>query len=366
MGLASSIEPGQNICASVPRRDLSAGGSQPSAWPDFLLASCAPALPPEDNVVILPKQQLTPKQSQQPEESGRTHQSIFHAAQTGLPSVRSSRPSPTTVSSSVSLLPVPLLQQPHFVPSQPLRPLAAATLNAPPLLIWDWDDTLMCSSAINNQQLYAHQAQQLECVLEQLLSLSLRLGETLIVTNADQLWVTESARQFTPRVAAFLSRIPIISARVKYEGIYPNDVFAWKRETFREVIGARVARSRPGSLLNLVVLGDSPSEMEAAHSSTLGVGLFSTVKTVKFKENPTADELIEQLHMMTHELGSIVAEERTSFRNLVQRMHNYSGANPLASLTYLAQPTARQMIYHPTPPPVAYTHVGAAHPQPPW
>merc|ERR1711957_573877 len=142
----------------------------------------------------------------------------------------------------------------------------------------------MCSSAINNQQLYAHQAQQLEHVLEQLLSLSLKFGETLIVTNADHLWVTESTRQFAPRVATFLSRIPIISARVKYEGIFPNDVFAWKRETFREIIGVRIARSRPGALLNLVVLGDSPSEMEAAHSSTSGV--VSAVKTVKFKESP--------------------------------------------------------------------------------
>jgi hypothetical protein len=206
-----------------------------------------------------------------------------------------------------------LEQQGHAVGVQPQETI----------IIWDWDDTLMCSSAINANQLLPQQAAQLEAVLEQVLSASMRLGETCIVTNADELWVLESTRRFCPRVLPMLSQFSTVSARRKYEHAYPGDVFAWKRETFREVLAKRKGAAQVGnaaSSLNLVVLGDSPAEMEAAQTSTFGVTYPLTIKQVKFKEIPTVDELVEQLHMVLQDLSSIVTDDRSNYRSLVPRL----------------------------------------------
>jgi len=203
---------------------------------------------------------------------------------------------------------------------------AAGVQSQETIIIFDWDDTLMCSSAINANQLLSHQAAQLEAVLEQVLSASMQLGETCIVTNADELWVLESTRRFCPRVLPLLSQINVISARRKYERSCPGDVFAWKRETFREVLASRKGAAQfaggVGSSLNLIVLGDSPAEMEAAQTSTIGAMYPLIIKQVKFKEIPTVDDLVEQLHMVVQELGSIVMEDRSSCRNLVARLRS--------------------------------------------
>mmetsp|Transcript_1821 Transcript_1821/g.4569 ORF Transcript_1821/g.4569 Transcript_1821/m.4569 type:complete len:435 (-) Transcript_1821:171-1475(-) len=221
-------------------------------------------------------------------------------------------------------------QQP--IPDWPGRPaltgnLKAASVPQPQdtVLVWDWDDTLMCSTAINSGQVGQYQVPQLDTLLEQVLSLSLRLGETIIVTNADELWVSSSGRQYAPHAAPLVSGIRVVSARRKYEHLFPGDPFAWKREAFREVLASR----RNGLYgLNLVVLGDSPAEMEAAQSSTAGMAN-CLVKTVKFKDLPTADELTDQLRVISQELPSICAEEKSCSRNLSQFLR-YGGGRPSA------------------------------------
>eukprot|EP00930_Biecheleria_cincta_P019879 TRINITY_DN15074_c0_g1_i1.p1 TRINITY_DN15074_c0_g1~~TRINITY_DN15074_c0_g1_i1.p1 ORF type:complete len:465 (-),score=62.09 TRINITY_DN15074_c0_g1_i1:199-1566(-) len=188
------------------------------------------------------------------------------------------------------------------------------------LLIFDWDDTLMCSSAINANQFLPHQYAQLEALVEQVLVTSMRLGETCIVTNADELWVHESTRQFLPRVMPLLSQMQVTSARRRHEACFPGDIFAWKRETFREVLAVRPASAMLAGGTNLVVLGDSLAEMEAAHSSSIGLPSPPTVKTVKFKDAPSVEELLEQLRIVSQELDVIVAEEKGSARDLVHRI----------------------------------------------
>jgi len=186
-----------------------------------------------------------------------------------------------------------------------------------PLLLWDWDDTLMCSSAINAHQVPPASLQELETCIEQVLSLSKKLGETIIVTNADDIWVLESSRRIAPRVLPLLSEIPVVSARKLYEQQWPGDCFAWKREAFREVLVSRRFQGRP---LNLIVLGDSPAEIDAAHKATMGLPSPMSVKTVKFKDLPSVDEVIEQLRIVQQELPRIVADGTNSHRNLLYWM----------------------------------------------
>lgn len=195
-----------------------------------------------------------------------------------------------------------------------------STLSRPALdtvIIWDWDDTLMCSTAINSGR---QVSPQLERCIEEALTFSMQLGETMIVTNADDMWVFESSRRFAPRVRSILHQISVHSARRKYEAKFPGDVFAWKRECFREILSHR---GNSGQGLNLVALGDSPAEMEAAQTCTYGLPIHPVlVKTVKFKETPSCEELCDQLTLLMQDLRAIVEDEKDTNRNLAMWMRN--------------------------------------------
>merc|ERR1712039_806451 len=87
-----------------------------------------------------------------------------------------------------------------------------------------------------------------------------------------------------------------------------------------------------GGGLNLIVLGDSPAEMDAAQTSTYGLAILPLiVKTVKFKETPTCDEVCEQLRICIQDLPSIVAEESDNSRNLALWIR---GRSPLSRADY--------------------------------
>jgi len=178
------------------------------------------------------------------------------------------------------------------------------------IIIWDWDDTLMCTNAIaSGRMMGGGFMPELECLMKECLTISMSLGETFIVTNAEDGWVWETARRFTPGCLGLLMQVPIISARNKFQNRFPGDGFAWKHETFSEIFGSR--RLTHG--MNLIVLGDSDFEIQAARTSTCRMSVDSLrVKTVKFKEAPTCEELCSQLKRMAQELPSIVNDPRDS------------------------------------------------------
>merc|ERR1719201_695363 len=70
---------------------------------------------------------------------------------------------------------------------------------------------------------------------ERLLEHSLRLGHTFIITNAMDGWVEKSAAKYLPELLPVLKKVSIISARSRYEGLYPSEVGKWKISAFRDV-----------------------------------------------------------------------------------------------------------------------------------
>jgi hypothetical protein len=195
--------------------------------------------------------------------------------------------------------------------------------NSPPsdtVIIFDWDDTLLCSSAINLQQWNASQLEELEIAIETVLIAAMRLGETLIVTNGNRCWVQDSSRRFLPRLTPLLNRLKVMSARAAYETSWPGDPFAWKKAAFHEILSDRQGKLDPAhATLNLIVLGDSLAEIEAAHSATQRIPGTSLVKTVKFKEMPSADELLGELRMVTQMLPQIVHQDSACGKALIPR-----------------------------------------------
>jgi len=93
--------------------------------------------------------------------------------------------------------------------------------------------------------------------------------------------------------------------------------------------------------MNLIVLGDSDCEIQAAWTSTRRMSADSLrVKTVKFKEAPTCEELCNQLKRMVRELAAIVDEEKDSNTQLSPSRTGSSQPSSLPSSPSMSLSTA--------------------------
>jgi hypothetical protein len=188
------------------------------------------------------------------------------------------------------------------------------------LIIFDWDDTLLCSSALRLQQVPQSKLKVLSLTVEWTLRMAMQLGEVMIVTNGTESWVDESCRRFLPGLLPLLGHrhLHVRSARHCYERAYPGDKYAWKRETFKDILGPRHKAT------NLVVFGDSFSEIYAAHDALHCMVDSSLVKTVKFTEQPSVNELIGQLRCASQEMASLVAQDDHTHSTLVRLPSSWS------------------------------------------
>ena len=121
------------------------------------------------------------------------------------------------------------------------------------------------------------------------------------MTNAAEGWVEMSAKCFLPRVYETIkSDVTIISARTRYEHLYPGNFQKWKVEAFLE---AR-AEMEYAAITNLIVIGDSNFEMQAA--KILGSYFKKAfIKTVKFRHSPSTAELIKQVVIVNKKFDKI-------------------------------------------------------------
>lgn len=179
------------------------------------------------------------------------------------------------------------------------------------VVIFDWDDTLLCTSYLNCRQgqplspVIERHLRGIEAADRKLLELAMRLGQTFIITNAMHGWVEYSAANYVPDLLPVLQRINIISARGKYENLYPGEVGKWKVNAFLEV-----QRELDSQIItNLISLGDSNFEMDAVH--VMGKEFSQAlVKTIKFRENPSPEELLKQLELVAQKFEKIVENAR--------------------------------------------------------
>lgn len=174
------------------------------------------------------------------------------------------------------------------------------------LIVLDWDDTLLCTSSLSNPRISSNgqscpRLRNVALAAQRLIELSLSLGETIIVTNAWASWVEHSAKRYMPSLLPLLKGIEVISARQRYEAQFPQQIAKWKMNVFLELQRQR----SQDSVTNLIVIGDSSFEIDAA----LAIGhLFpkAVVKTVKFREAPTPEELVKELQLAGDRLRKIV------------------------------------------------------------
>ena len=178
------------------------------------------------------------------------------------------------------------------------------------IFIFDWDDTLLCTSVLSPRGYFddniiilpskIEKIKKLEILVKKILTIAIEKGETYIITNSEPGWVEYSCERFFPNTFYLLNKIKIISARRLCENKYPRDFKIWKIIAFREII-------KNYELIlptNIICFGDSTYEMEAAHDIK---GKFPNgfIKAIKFREFPSIDELINQLNIVIENFNFI-------------------------------------------------------------
>eukprot|EP00448_Togula_jolla_P012211 CAMPEP_0170597736 /NCGR_PEP_ID=MMETSP0224-20130122/15864_1 /TAXON_ID=285029 /ORGANISM="Togula jolla, Strain CCCM 725" /LENGTH=283 /DNA_ID=CAMNT_0010922223 /DNA_START=30 /DNA_END=881 /DNA_ORIENTATION=- len=175
------------------------------------------------------------------------------------------------------------------------------------LIIFDWDDTLLCSSALQADWASGVSSAglaELEELVLSLLKLSEDLGTIAIVTNSGQGWVESSAALFLPELLPTLGRIPVIYAREEYSKAFPRSSAQWKLQTFLEL-----QRLNASTITNVLVIGDSNDEMMAARMLQKKWPQV-LVKQVKFVARSSISELMQQLRLLKGELRRLVESSK--------------------------------------------------------
>eukprot|EP00914_Ancora_sagittata_P027610 GHVO01053988.1.p1 GENE.GHVO01053988.1~~GHVO01053988.1.p1 ORF type:complete len:245 (+),score=38.03 GHVO01053988.1:316-1050(+) len=202
------------------------------------------------------------------------------------------------------------------------------------VIIFDWDDTLLCTSYLNGrldllkskQSIIHTQLSQLANAGIEILKTAQRLGRVFIITNAMEGWCQFSAQKYLPKLHEYMEftteRIPVISARYRFEESFPGAVEQWKIHAFLEV-----QRSLNNQIItNLISLGDSSLEMDAVH--VMGKEFAQAlVKTVKFRENPNPDELTKQLDLVNEKFERICVNAKNLRIGLEKKCGGRSSTN---------------------------------------
>lgn len=180
------------------------------------------------------------------------------------------------------------------------------------LIIFDWDDTLLCTSYLTRFAAFglldlSKQVRNTLKIVEknvlELLELAIACGQTFIITNAQSGWVESSAKLWAPSLVNVLRNVQVVSARSRYEEQFPDDATRWKCEAFLDV-----SRHLDNQVItNLVSLGDSEHEMKA--TQIMGNKFQrASVKFVKFTPLPSPKEMQQQLTLVYQAFTDILGK----------------------------------------------------------
>lgn len=182
--------------------------------------------------------------------------------------------------------------------------------NLSTVTIFDWDDTLLCSTwlvqhGINLETTQIpldirESLQLLEKAVIELLTKAKTYGPVYIITNAGYGWVQMSAKKFLPNVYPILSDIRIISARALYEPYYPP--MFWKRCAFQFELNQLYANC--DKLINVISFGDSASERFATNSLEFTNQSFK--KFVQFRERLEPSQMTQAISYILGQLDMLV------------------------------------------------------------
>mmetsp|Transcript_21156 Transcript_21156/g.46648 ORF Transcript_21156/g.46648 Transcript_21156/m.46648 type:complete len:259 (+) Transcript_21156:85-861(+) len=171
------------------------------------------------------------------------------------------------------------------------------------VLIFDWDDTVLPSSWVQEQGLrldgesvltdqQEEELQELARLANETLCTAKQFGTVVLVTNAEKGWIELSCQKFLPLLIDTLADVKLLSARTEYEGAGHSSPFEWKLKAFESEI-ERLFKADCHRRKNILSFGDSAHEREAVIHVTATMPNCRT-KSLKFVERPRIEQLRKQ------------------------------------------------------------------------
>jgi len=180
------------------------------------------------------------------------------------------------------------------------------------IFIFDWDDTVLPSSWVQQQGLRFDDESKLTDAQRQVLSevavlaaetfrIAKENGTVVLVTNAERGWIELSCQKFLPTLCPALESIKLLSARTTYETPAMSSPLDWKLCAFeseiRRVFGSDVVLE-PERRKNILSLGDSMNEREALLRACSSLPNCRS-KSLKFVERPDISQICKQHTLIT-------------------------------------------------------------------
>ena len=185
----------------------------------------------------------------------------------------------------------------------------------------DWDDTMFPTSFCNKNKIDLKNSSNIsnyklffieldKAILNVLEKLKLS-GSVYIITNASIIWI-KNCLEILPKTKKYImnNEIRIISARDIYSKLNDSP-FKWKIFTFQNVIDIVMNNKKNNNILNIISIGDASYEyygllnlddyLQKKHKNNNYL-----LKSVKFIEKPTFEEITDQLDVLLKNIDSIV------------------------------------------------------------
>jgi len=189
-------------------------------------------------------------------------------------------------------------------------------------VIFDWDDTLFPTTSLAAERGSLENGSPLDQALQEhlckVLEEALRLAPdgTYIVTNAIEGWVKHCVENFYPAALPFLDRVHVVSARNRFfenaaeaenkKATCAEDLFNWKATAMQSLVkedGGHALSYTDVGPLNIIAIGDAPTDTTAARTLAPHLPAGSWLKTVQLMAAPSLPCFGEQLRLI---LGAMV------------------------------------------------------------
>ena len=174
------------------------------------------------------------------------------------------------------------------------------------IIFLDWDDTLFCTNIIMK---YGYDLEInkypknilieisfLEIYVLNFLEKVIKKGDVYIISNSLIGWIEYCCQRFYPNVLPLLKKIKIFYSKINYKKKHPKCGLMWKRECFNEIAN-EYNLDLPS---NIISIGDNFGELEAGRDLEKKFKN-SFIKTIKFKKDPTIEDLIYQLSIVNEQ-----------------------------------------------------------------
>lgn len=184
------------------------------------------------------------------------------------------------------------------------------------ILIFDWDDTVLPSTWIQEQGLRLDDGsvvtEEQRRIFDKgaetannLIAMAKKYGTVVLVTNAETGWIELSCQKFLPALYPQLEGVRMVSARSSYEPQGITSPFEWKFYAFGNEINSFYSSFGPNCRRNVISFGDSAHERQALIRVAQDLPNCRT-KSLKFMERPDVEQLKREHELVTGCFNDVV------------------------------------------------------------